>query len=293
MQRLEPSADRRSSSGRNARRLRDGGDADQAARLREGKRYPTMCFTYSGPHAPQVRNRWGGALRCGTRCWRSRATSCGSATTARPAARARVAQACYRDMGTSELRDLEDGVDWLVDKGFADPERVGIWGWSYGGYQTAFCLTHSKSWKLGIAVNPVTDWRFYDTIYTERYMGCRRPTPRATSARVCRGRRTCTASCCWCTRRWTTTCTCRTACSSCTRSRQRGSSSTSWSIPGCATAIADDAQQRHLFRDDGGLHRRAPLSRRAAAMGGWPAGAVRGRRCADEGSGRRDERARG
>ena len=79
--------------------------------------------------------------------------------------------ACYRDMGTTELRDLEDGVDWLVAKGFADPKRIGIWGWSYGGYQTSFCLTHSEKWKLGIAVNPVTDWRFYDSIYTERYMG--------------------------------------------------------------------------------------------------------------------------
>src|SRR5690606_23839152 len=49
--------------------------------------------------------------------------------------------------------------------------RVGLWGWSYGGYQTAYCLTHSKTWKLGVAVNPVTDWKFYDSIYTERYMG--------------------------------------------------------------------------------------------------------------------------
>jgi dipeptidyl-peptidase-4 len=74
-------------------------------------------------------------------------------------------------MGQVETQDLEDGVKWLVDQGLADPSRVGLWGWSYGGYQTCYCLTHSQVWKLGIAVNPVTDWKFYDSIYTERYMG--------------------------------------------------------------------------------------------------------------------------
>jgi dipeptidyl-peptidase-4 len=69
------------------------------------------------------------------------------------------------------LADIEDGVRWLVQHDWIDGERVGIWGWSYGGYMTAFALTHSKMFKVGIAGAPVTDWANYDTIYTERYMG--------------------------------------------------------------------------------------------------------------------------
>jgi dipeptidyl-peptidase-4 len=52
-----------------------------------------------------------------------------------------------------------------------DPERIGVWGWSGGGFATCFALTHSDAFRAGIAVAPVTDWRFYDSIYTERYMG--------------------------------------------------------------------------------------------------------------------------
>jgi dipeptidyl-peptidase-4 len=58
-----------------------------------------------------------------------------------------------------------------VKQGFVDEARIGMWGWSYGGYMTAFALTHSKRFKMGIAGAPVTDWRLYDSIYTERYMG--------------------------------------------------------------------------------------------------------------------------
>jgi dipeptidyl-peptidase-4 len=136
-----------------------------------------MCYTYAGPHAPQVRNAWTKRglwhqLLAGTGylvfvCDNRSASGKGRAS----------ASACYRDLGTGELRDLEAGVDWLVREGHADPARIGIWGWSYGGYQTAFCLTHSDKWRLGIAVNPVTDWRLYDTIYTERYMGLPRDNP--------------------------------------------------------------------------------------------------------------------
>ncbi|RMF61485.1 MAG: S9 family peptidase, partial [Calditrichaeota bacterium] len=53
---------------------------------------------------------------------------------------------------------------------YVDKERIGIWGWSYGGYMTLYALTHSKEFRAGVSVAPVTNWRFYDTIYTERYM---------------------------------------------------------------------------------------------------------------------------
>jgi len=58
-----------------------------------------------------------------------------------------------------------------------DPDRIGIWGWSFGGYLTSFALTHSGSFRIGIAGAPVTDRRLYDTIYTERYMGLPKDNP--------------------------------------------------------------------------------------------------------------------
>src|SRR5437867_67712 len=76
----------------------------------------------------------------------------------------------YRNFGELELRDLEDGLAWLKSQPYVDGSRIGLWGWSYGGFMTSYALTHSKSFKIGIAGGSVTDWRLYDTIYTERYM---------------------------------------------------------------------------------------------------------------------------
>ena len=70
-----------------------------------------------------------------------------------------------------ELRDLEDGVTWLKQQPYVDSAHIIMSGWSYGGFMTTYALTHSTSWSAGIAGGPVTDWRDYDTIYTERYMG--------------------------------------------------------------------------------------------------------------------------
>jgi dipeptidyl-peptidase-4 len=76
----------------------------------------------------------------------------------------------YGNLGESELRDLEDGVDWLARQPYVDVSRLALHGWSYGGFMTAYALTHSSSWAAGIVGAPVTDWRNYDTVYTERYM---------------------------------------------------------------------------------------------------------------------------
>jgi len=77
----------------------------------------------------------------------------------------------YRNLGEVELRDMEDMVDWLQSQPFVDDSRIGLWGWSYGGFMTIYALTHSESFRMGIAGAPVTDWTLYDSVYTERYMG--------------------------------------------------------------------------------------------------------------------------
>jgi dipeptidyl-peptidase-4 len=76
----------------------------------------------------------------------------------------------YKNLGELELRDLEDSVAYLKTLPYVDGSRIGLNGWSYGGYMTSFALTHSTVWKIGIVGAPVTDWHLYDTIYTERYM---------------------------------------------------------------------------------------------------------------------------
>lgn len=135
------------------------------------KRYPVIQFTYSGPHTPQVRNIWGGSsymwhqmmAQKGYLIWicDNRSASGKGATSTWPV---------YRNFGELELRDLEDGLTWLKAQAYVEGSRIGIWGWSYGGFMASYALTHSKSFKLGIAGGTVADWRNYDTIYTERYM---------------------------------------------------------------------------------------------------------------------------
>ena len=77
----------------------------------------------------------------------------------------------YKNLGELELRDLEDGLSWLKGQPYVDGTRIGMWGWSYGGFMTSYALTHSQTFKIGIAGGTVSDWRNYDSIYTERYMG--------------------------------------------------------------------------------------------------------------------------
>jgi dipeptidyl-peptidase-4 len=77
----------------------------------------------------------------------------------------------HKRLGAVELKDQLLGVEWLKSQPWVDASRIGIWGWSYGGYMTCAAMTRSDAFKAGIAVAPVTDWRLYDTIYTERYMG--------------------------------------------------------------------------------------------------------------------------
>jgi len=79
--------------------------------------------------------------------------------------------AVYRQLGKYEALDADVVAKHLTKQSYVDKDRIGMWGWSYGGFYTASVLAHSDIFKVGISVAPVTDWRYYDTIYTERYMG--------------------------------------------------------------------------------------------------------------------------
>jgi dipeptidyl-peptidase-4 len=135
------------------------------------RKYPVFSFTYSGPHAPQVVNRWWGSrgmwfqmlAQKGYIVW-----VCDNRTASGKGVES--TWPVYKNFGQLELRDLEDGVSYLKSLQFVDPDRIGLHGWSYGGFMTAYALTHSKTFKIGIAGGLVSDWRNYDSIYTERYM---------------------------------------------------------------------------------------------------------------------------
>ena len=77
----------------------------------------------------------------------------------------------YRQLGKLELEDIVAAAKFFKAQPFIDADRVGVWGWSYGGYMTALAMTKGDGgFKAGIAVSPVTNWRFYDTVYTERFL---------------------------------------------------------------------------------------------------------------------------
>jgi dipeptidyl-peptidase 4 len=134
------------------------------------KVYPVWFTTYGGPHFPSVSDGWAGG-----RLFDQGLASAGfvafrmdprSASTQG----ARSTWTAYKHLGVKELEDITDAIQWLKKKPFVDVARIGMSGHSYGGYITAYAMTHSDLFAAGIAGAPVTDWTDYDSIYTERYM---------------------------------------------------------------------------------------------------------------------------
>ena len=133
--------------------------------------YPAWVHVYGGPHAQQVRNGWQGSRGM----WFQYLAQQGIVVLVvdnRIASGKGVESTwpVYRNFGEQELIDLVEAVDWLGAKPWVDAERIGLDGWSFGGYMTLFALTRSDRFRAGIAGGSVVDWRAYDSIYTERYM---------------------------------------------------------------------------------------------------------------------------
>jgi dipeptidyl-peptidase-4 len=135
------------------------------------KKYPVLEFTYSGPHSPSVKNSWGGSAYMWHQLMAQKGYIiwiCDNRTASGKGAESEWP--VYKTFGPTELRDLEDGLAWLKSQPYVDGDRIGLWGWSYGGFMTSYALTHSQTFKLGMAGGTVADQRNYDTIYTERYL---------------------------------------------------------------------------------------------------------------------------
>jgi dipeptidyl-peptidase-4 len=141
------------------------------ARFDAARKYPAVVLVYGGPGAQGVRNTWSGAdldqvlAHEGFVVWQMD----NRGSTGRGHA---FETPIFRKLGAPELADQVAGVDHLASLGFVDRARIGIRGWSYGGFMTLNAMLNAPDvFRAGIAGAPVTDWHNYDTIYTERYMG--------------------------------------------------------------------------------------------------------------------------
>ena len=140
------------------------------------KQYPVIMYQYGGPGNQQVLNQWGigmsgnGALLEQYLCQLGYICVCvdNRGTGGRGA---EFEKCTYLRLGELESRDQVETAIWLGQQAYVDKNRIGIWGWSYGGWNTLMSMSEGRPvFKAGVAIAPPTNWRFYDTIYTERYM---------------------------------------------------------------------------------------------------------------------------
>lgn len=143
------------------------------------RRYPAIVFVYGGPTAQNVVDAWGGnrllwhqllAQRGIIVFWLDNRGAAGYGH--------RFEAALYRRFGSVEVEDQIAGARYLASLPYVDPARIGVWGWSYGGHMTLHLLLRAPEvFCAGVAVAPVTDWRQYDSAYTERYLGTPQENP--------------------------------------------------------------------------------------------------------------------
>lgn len=135
--------------------------------------HPAVVSVYGGPHVQRATDGWAVTADMRAQYLRSLGYLVFVLDNRGSARRGLEFEAAIRrDLGKLEVQDQADGVAWLVEQGMVDPERVGIYGWSYGGYLAALCLGRAPGvFRAAVAGAPVTHWDGYDTHYTERYMG--------------------------------------------------------------------------------------------------------------------------
>ncbi len=138
-----------------------------------GLRAPLIVSVYGGPHAQQVRNSWDLTVDLRAQYLAQQGFVVLKVDNRGSANRGLAFEAALaRDMGHLEIEDQVDGVRFIAQRPYVDGTRVGIYGWSYGGYLTCMALLRAPAvFKAGVAGAPVTEWQGYDTFYTERYMG--------------------------------------------------------------------------------------------------------------------------
>ncbi|HSU16535.1 S9 family peptidase [Longimicrobium sp.] len=148
------------------------GSMIKPANFDPAKKYPVLMYVYGGPGSQTVTDAWGGSRYLWHQLLAQRGYIVVSVDNRGTGGRGSAfKKSTYLDLGTREAADQIEAARWLAQQPYVDPQRLGIWGWSYGGYMTAFTLEQPGSpFKAGISVAPVADWGLYDSIYTERFM---------------------------------------------------------------------------------------------------------------------------
>ena len=136
------------------------------------KRYPGFMYVNGGPGSQTVEKSWGWSNFLWFQMLAQKGYIVVSVDNRGTGARGEEFKKCtYKKLGELETIDQIEAAKWLSYQSYVDDSRIGIFGWSYGGYMSTLCLTKGKSYfKMAIAVAPVTNWRYYDNIYTERFM---------------------------------------------------------------------------------------------------------------------------
>ena len=150
----------------------------------ENKKYPVILYVYGGPHSQLVRNSFQAQLRR----WEMYMAQRGYVVFVMDN-RGTLYQgteyekAIHRQCGKCEMEDQMAGLQWLLSHKWADKERVGVHGWSYGGFMTISLMTHyPEVFKVGVAGGPVIDWKWYEVMYGERYMDTEKSNPEGFAA---------------------------------------------------------------------------------------------------------------
>ncbi len=136
------------------------------------KKYPLFMFQYSGPGSQQVSNSWdsGNGIWFEMLAQKGYVVACvdGRGTGYNGA---KFKKVTYKQLGKYEIEDQITAAKWFGNQSYIDKSRIGIFGWSFGGYMSSLAMTKGADvFKMGIAVAPVTNWRYYDSIYTERFL---------------------------------------------------------------------------------------------------------------------------
>ncbi len=136
------------------------------------RRYPLLMYVYGGPGSQTVTDAWWGDRYLWHQLLAAEGYLVASVDNRGTGARgARFKKVTYLNLGRYESADQIAAARYFAELPYVDGDRIGIWGWSYGGYMASLSLFKGADvFRAGIAVAPVTDWRLYDTIYTERYM---------------------------------------------------------------------------------------------------------------------------
>jgi len=136
------------------------------------KKYPIIVYIYGGPHAQLVRDRWGGNQYLLNQYMANHGYLVFSMDNRGTWGKGKQWESTlYKEFGKYELEDQLVGINYLKTLPYIDSERIGIRGWSYGGFMTTYAMCNASDiFKVGVAGGPVIDWENYDTIYTERYL---------------------------------------------------------------------------------------------------------------------------